>query len=59
MDKIIREQCGLNQDNKTTVIYEDNATYVVQVEEGFIKSGRVKHIPPQLFEFTQELIQNK
>ena len=59
MDKIIKGQCGLNQDNKPTVIYEDNATYVAQVGEGFIKSNRVKHIPPQLFGFTQELIQNK
>ena len=59
MDKIIREQCGLNQDNKPTVIYEDNAACVAQVGEGFIKSDRVKHIPPQLFRFTQELIQNK
>ena len=50
---------GLTQDNKAIVIYEDNVAYVTQVGERFIKSNRVKHIPPQLFGFTQELIQSK
>ena len=52
-------QCGLTQDNKTIVIYVDNAACIAQVGEGFIKSDRVKYIPPQLFGFTQELIQSK
>ena len=59
MNELIKKQCGLDQDNKPIIIFEDNATCVAQVNEGFIKSDRVKHIPPQLFSFTQELIQSK
>ena len=59
MDKIIRGQCGLNQDNKQIVIYEDNTACVAQVGEGFIKSDRVKHIPSQLFGFTQKYKTNR
>ena len=59
MNELIKKQCGLDQDNKPIIIFEDNAACVAQVSEGFIKSDRVKHIPPQLFGFTQELIQNK
>jgi hypothetical protein len=58
MDKIILSQCGLAQENKPTIIFEDNIACVPQVGEGFIKSDRVKHIPPQLFGYTQELIQS-
>ena len=57
MNRIILGQCALTQDIGATIIFEDNAACVAQVEEGFIKSDRVKHIPPQLFGFTQELIQ--
>ena len=46
MNKIILKQCGLTQDNKPIVIFEDNAACVAQVEEGFIKSNRFKHISP-------------
>jgi hypothetical protein len=59
MDKIILSQCGLAQENKPTIIFEDNAACVAQVGEGFIKSNRVKHIPPQFFGYTQELIQSE
>ena len=58
MHKIIMEQCGLTQDNKPIVIFENNAACIAQVEEGFIKSNRVKHISPQIFGFTQDLIQS-
>jgi hypothetical protein len=58
MDTIILNQCGLSQEEKATVIFEDNAACVAQVGAGFIKSDRVKHIPPQLFGYTQELIQS-
>jgi hypothetical protein len=34
------------QDNKPTVIFEDNVACVTQVGTGFIKSDRVKHICP-------------
>ena len=59
MNKIILEQCGLAQDNKSTIIFKDNVACVAQVGEGFIKSDRVKHISPQIFGFIQELIQGK
>jgi hypothetical protein len=49
MNSIILNQCGLNQEEKATVIFEDNAACVAQVGAGFIKSDRMKHIPPQLF----------
>ena len=58
-NELIKKQCGLDQDNKPIIIFKDNVACVAQVSEGFIKSDRVKHIPPQLFGFTQELIQNK
>jgi hypothetical protein len=58
MHKIITEQCGLGQDNKPTVIFEDNVACVAQVKVGFIKTDRVKHICPQIFGFTQDLIQS-
>jgi hypothetical protein len=58
MNKIITEQCGFAQDSKPTVIFEDNAACVAQVGAGFIKSDRTKHISPEIFGFTQELIQS-
>ena len=53
----ITKQCGLAQDNKPT-IFEDNAACVTQVGAEFIKTDRVKHICPQIFGFTQDLIQS-
>ena len=49
----------LTQDNKPTIIFEDNTACVAQVGEGFIKSDRVKYISPQIFGFIGELIQSK
>lgn len=46
---------GLSITKKPTIIYEDNAAYIEQVSSRFIKSDRVKHINPQIFEYTQEL----
>ena len=45
------KQCGLAEDNRPTIIFEDNAACVAQVGEGFIKSDHVKHISPQIFGF--------
>ena len=50
--------CGLVQDNKPTVIFEDNVACVAQVGVRFIKTDRVKHICPQIFGFTPNLIQS-
>jgi hypothetical protein len=58
MHKIITEQCEFAQDSKPTVIFKDNAAYVAQVGAGFIKTDRTKHICPEIFGFTQELIQS-
>jgi hypothetical protein len=55
MNQIILSQCGITQEITPTVIFEDNAACVAQVSEGFIKSDRVKHIPPELLGYTQEL----
>ena len=53
--KIITEQCGLAQDNKPTVIFEDNVACVAQVGAGFIKTDRVKHICPHIFGFVESV----
>ena len=34
----IKESCGLSSiKNNPTVLYEDNATYIVQIKRGYIK----------------------
>ena len=40
-----------------TIIFEDNAAYVVQMESGYIKSNLMKHITPKLF-YPHELQKN-
>ena len=37
-----------------TVIYEDNRACIAQVQQGYIKGERTKHIDPKFF-FTHEL----
>lgn len=45
MHKIIMEHCGLAQDNKPTIIIEDNVACGAQVGVGFIKTDDwVKHV---------------
>ena len=41
-----------------TVIHEDNSVCVNQVAARFIKADRIKHVDPQIFSYTQDLIQN-
>jgi hypothetical protein len=48
------KQCKLGD----TVIFEDNAACVNQMNMGFIKADRVKHISPHIFEFIQDLIES-
>ena len=57
VDKLIMQQSGLGYDPKPTILYEDNATCVNQLDTGFIKADRIKHIDPQIFSFTQDLVQ--
>jgi hypothetical protein len=57
IDKIISGQCKLSHDTQPTVIFEDNAVCVAQVTGGFIKADQTKHISPQIFGFTSDLIE--
>jgi hypothetical protein len=55
-NKLIKDQAGLTTASKPITIFEDNAGVVAQVQAGFIKSENTKHVNPQIFSFTQELI---
>ncbi|KAJ9535920.1 hypothetical protein OSB04_un000919 [Centaurea solstitialis] len=51
----IRGLCGIILDKEPpTVLYEDNATCIAQLKEGYIKGDRTKHILPKFF-FTHDL----
>ena len=54
----IQEKCGLStvKDNPI-ILYEDNATCITQIREGYIKGDRTKHISPKFF-YTHELQKN-
>lgn len=56
MEGIITKQCGIPTKNKPTIIYEDNASCVKQMQSGFIKADRTKHISPHIFIFSQDLV---
>ena len=43
------KSCGYNTANTPTIIYEDNAACVAQMETGYIKSNMTKHICPKYF----------
>nr|GEX74062.1 retrovirus-related Pol polyprotein from transposon TNT 1-94 [Tanacetum cinerariifolium] len=50
--------CGISSETKApTVLYEDNATCIAQLKEGYIKGDRTKHILPKFF-FTHDLQKN-
>ena len=57
MDKLIMQRSGLGYNSPPTVLYEDNAACINQLGTGFIKADRIKHIDPQIFSFTQDLVQ--
>ena len=51
----IRNACGLPLITSIpTIIYENNATRIEQIKEGYIKGDITKHISPKFF-FTHEL----
>ena len=54
----IEESCGFPVNKISTILYEDNAAYISQLREGYIKSDKTKHIPPKLFSYTHELIKD-
>ena len=45
----IQQSCGIGAIASPTIIYEDNAACVVQMQTGYIKSNITKHIAPKLF----------
>lgn len=55
----IQETSGLPTDKNPTILFEDNATCVTQMKEGYIKSDKINHIPPKFFSFTQGFARNK
>ena len=56
VDGFIKGSCGfLNDLESPIMIYEDNATCIIQIKAGYIKGDRIKHILPKFF-FTHELL---
>ena len=53
----IEQSCGIGSMNTPTIIYEDKAACVTQMQTGYIKSNMTKHIAPKLF-FPHELQQS-
>ena len=45
----IQKSCGLNTMDTPTIIYEDNAACVAQMQMGYIKNNLTKHISPKFF----------
>lgn len=45
----IEQSCGIGSMESPTIIYEDNAACVTQMQTGYIKSNITKHIAPKLF----------
>ena len=59
MERLVTNQAGIALAEEPTVIHEDNSACVSQVTIGFIKVDRIKHVDPQIFSFTQDLIQSR
>ena len=53
----IHQSCGIGSLESPTIIYEDNAACVTQMQTGYIKSNITKHIAPNLF-YPHELQQS-
>ena len=45
----IQTSCGVGSLGSPTIIYEDNAACVAQMQMGYVKSNITKHISPKLF----------
>ncbi|XP_076927271.1 uncharacterized protein LOC143590753 [Bidens hawaiensis] len=46
----IQGSCGLEEIKKgSRIIYEDNAACITQIQEGYIKGDKTKHISPKFF----------
>jgi hypothetical protein len=47
--KHIQISCGIEPIGPPTIIYEDNAAYIAQMQLDYVKSNVIKHITPKLF----------
>jgi hypothetical protein len=47
--KHIETSCGICALESPTIIYEDNADWVAQIQTWYIKTNYMKHISPKLF----------
>jgi hypothetical protein len=45
----IQISCGIMLIGSSTIIYEDNATCVAQMQSSYVKSNIIKYITPKLF----------
>jgi hypothetical protein len=45
----IHISCGIGAIRSPTIIYEDNAACVAQMQTGYVKTTYIKHISPKLF----------
>ena len=52
--KYVRKALEVRTELAATIIYEDNRACIAQVQQGYIKGERTKHIDPKFF-FTHEL----
>jgi hypothetical protein len=50
----IHKSCEIGEIESPTIIYEDNASCVAQMQMGYIKINYTKHISPKLF-YSHEL----
>jgi len=57
--KFIRTNCRLLHNNFSIVLYKDNSACVAQLQVGFVKGDRNKHIDPKYFSYTYDLITNQ
>ena len=49
MIKHIQKSCGINIADTPTIIYEDNAACVTQIQTCYVKNNLTKHIAPKYF----------
>jgi hypothetical protein len=45
----IQVSCGIEPIRSPTIIYEDNAACIAQMQSGYVKNNVTKHITPKLF----------
>jgi hypothetical protein len=57
MQGILAKQCKMTEQFKPTIIFEDNMACINQMNTGFIKANRMKHINPHICGFAQALME--